>query len=101
MRVQILPSWKGSNRKQSFKQQQLMLGTGTAIWWVTEPHCLVMLLQQKSVFYTNPNILFFYCKIVKGVYHYFETGCNVKQSSTIKHFLVAVLQILSLFGKIG
>jgi hypothetical protein len=22
------------------KQQQLILGTGTAIWWVTEPHCL-------------------------------------------------------------
>ncbi len=53
--------WKGSNRKQStrwqhvtwlkasafctwsnklwwFKTQQLILGTGTAIWWLTEPH---------------------------------------------------------------
>jgi hypothetical protein len=55
--------WKGINRKQStrwqhlsqlkasaffslqknfscFETQQLILGTGTAIWWVTEPHCL-------------------------------------------------------------
>jgi len=54
--------WKGSNRKQGtrwqhiswlkasafciwynklwwFKTQQLILGTGTAIWWVTEPQC--------------------------------------------------------------
>ncbi len=54
--------WKGSNHKQSarwqhvsrlkasalyiwynklwwFKTQKLILGTGTAIWWVTEPHC--------------------------------------------------------------
>jgi hypothetical protein len=53
--------WKGSNRKQSarwqyvsrlkasafyrwenklwwFKTQQLILGTGAANWWVTEPH---------------------------------------------------------------
>jgi hypothetical protein len=53
--------WEGSNRKQSarwqhvswlkasafciwsytlwwFKAQQLKLGTGTAIWWVTEPY---------------------------------------------------------------
>ncbi len=53
--------WKGINRKQStrwqhlsrlkasvffslpknficYKTQQLILGTGTAIWWVTEPH---------------------------------------------------------------
>ena len=59
----IYKQWKGSNRKQSarwlhvswlkdsafciwqnklwqFKTQQLILGTGTAIWWVTEPHCL-------------------------------------------------------------
>ncbi len=56
----ILAEWKGSNRKQSarwqhisrlkanafciwqnklwwFKTQQLLLGTGTAIWWVKEP----------------------------------------------------------------
>jgi hypothetical protein len=55
--------WKGINRKQStrwqhlsrlkasalfslqkffscYETQQLILGTGTAIWWVTEPHCL-------------------------------------------------------------
>jgi len=54
--------WKGINRKQStrwqhlsrlkasvffsfakkiscYEAQQLILGTGTAIWWVTEPHC--------------------------------------------------------------
>ncbi len=53
--------WKGINRKQStrwqhlsrlkasaffslqnffscYETQQLILGTGTAIWWVTEPH---------------------------------------------------------------
>ncbi len=23
--------------------QQLILGTGTAIWWLTEPHCLKLL----------------------------------------------------------
>ncbi len=23
-----------------YEKQQLILGTGTAIWWVTEPHCL-------------------------------------------------------------
>jgi hypothetical protein len=22
------------------KMQELILGTGTAIWWLTEPHCL-------------------------------------------------------------
>jgi hypothetical protein len=54
--------WKGINRKQitrwqhlsrlkvsvffslqkiftCYETQQLILGTGTAIWWVTEPHC--------------------------------------------------------------
>jgi hypothetical protein len=25
-----------------FKTQQLILGTGTAIWWVTEPHCTII-----------------------------------------------------------
>jgi hypothetical protein len=24
---------------QDVMKQQLILGTGTAIWWVTEPHC--------------------------------------------------------------
>jgi len=56
-----LPLWKGINRKQSTRRQhlsrlkasaffslqnffscyeiqQLILGTGTDIWWVTEPH---------------------------------------------------------------
>ena len=56
-----LQQWKGINRKQStkwqhlsqlkasaffslqnvftcYETQQLILGTGTAIWWVTEPH---------------------------------------------------------------
>jgi hypothetical protein len=56
--------WKGINRKQStrwqhlsrlkasaffalqknfscYETQQLILGTGTAIWWVTEPHCQI------------------------------------------------------------
>jgi len=55
--------WKGINRKQltrwqhlsrlkasaffsllkkisCYETQQLILGTGTAIWWVTEPHCM-------------------------------------------------------------
>ncbi len=55
-------TWKGINRKQStrwqhqsrlkasasfslqknfscYETQQLIVGTGTAIWWVTEPHC--------------------------------------------------------------
>jgi hypothetical protein len=58
----ILWEWKGINRKQStrwhhlsrlkasaffslqnflscYETQLLILGTGTAIWWVTEPHC--------------------------------------------------------------
>jgi hypothetical protein len=57
--------WKGINRKQSTRWQHLsrlkasaffslqkflscyetellIFGTGTAIWWVTEPHCLMM-----------------------------------------------------------
>jgi hypothetical protein len=25
-------------KKISYEKQQLILGTGTAIWWVTEPH---------------------------------------------------------------
>ena len=58
--------WKGINCKQStrwqhlsrlkasaflslqkkfscFETQQLILGTGTAIWWVTEPHCVLII----------------------------------------------------------
>ena len=58
----VMFQWKGSNSKQSarwqhvsrlkasafciwknklwcFKKQQLILGTGTDIWWVTETHC--------------------------------------------------------------
>ncbi len=58
----IYLQWKGINRKQStrwqhlsrlkasaffslqknfscYETQQLILGTGTAIWWVTEPQC--------------------------------------------------------------
>jgi hypothetical protein len=27
-----------------FKMQQLLLGTGTAIWWLTEPHYLAQAL---------------------------------------------------------
>jgi hypothetical protein len=31
----------GKNKLWWFKTQQPILGTGTtAIWWVTEPHCL-------------------------------------------------------------
>jgi len=26
-------------KKICYETQQLILGTGTAIWWVTEPHC--------------------------------------------------------------
>ncbi len=60
--IKIQTQWKGINRKQStrwqhlsrlkasasfslpkkfscYETQQLILGTGTAIWWVTEPHC--------------------------------------------------------------
>ncbi len=59
----FLLQWKGINRKQStrwqhlsrliasaffslqnffscYETQQLILGTGTAIWWVIQPHCL-------------------------------------------------------------
>jgi hypothetical protein len=61
-RFALAEQWKGINRKQStrwqhlsrlkaseffslqknfscYETQQLILGTGTAIWWVTEPHC--------------------------------------------------------------
>jgi hypothetical protein len=27
------------------EKQQLILGTGTAIWWLTEPHCLIQKTQ--------------------------------------------------------
>jgi len=60
---QAIQQWKGINRKQSTRwqhlsqlkasaffslqknfscheTQQLILGTGTAIWWMTEPHCV-------------------------------------------------------------
>ena len=30
--------WK--NKLSWFKIQHLILGTGAAIWWVTEPHCM-------------------------------------------------------------
>jgi hypothetical protein len=60
----VYKQWKGSDYKQSarwqhvsqlkagafcffgkincggLKQKQLILGTGAAIWWETEPHCL-------------------------------------------------------------
>jgi hypothetical protein len=59
----VLGQWKGINRKQitrcqhlsqlkaseffslqniftCYETQQLILWTGTAIWWVTEPHCI-------------------------------------------------------------
>ncbi len=55
--VFVQVQWKGINCKQStrlkasaffslliffscYETQQLILGTGTAIWWVTEPHCI-------------------------------------------------------------
>ncbi len=61
----LLDQWKGINRKQSTRWQhlsrlkarvflslqkkiscyetlELILGTGNAIWWVTEPHSYVM-----------------------------------------------------------
>ncbi len=31
------------NKLWWFKTQQLILGTGTAIWWATEPHCYLLL----------------------------------------------------------
>jgi hypothetical protein len=63
----FLLQWKGINRKQSTRwqhisrlkasaffslliffsydeTQQLILGIGTSIWWVTEPHCEVSVL---------------------------------------------------------
>ncbi len=65
--VTVLQQWKGINCKQStrwqhlswlkasaffslqncfscFKTQQLILGTGIAIWWLTEPHCHLRLV---------------------------------------------------------
>jgi hypothetical protein len=32
-----------------YETQQLILGTGTAIWWVTEPHCLQFLKHAVSL----------------------------------------------------
>ncbi len=38
-----------------YKKHQLILGTGTAIWWVTEPHCLVRQFQLKfSYLFQSP-----------------------------------------------
>jgi hypothetical protein len=38
---QLKASSFGSWQQKSLllKMQQLILGTGTAIWWLTEPHC--------------------------------------------------------------
>jgi hypothetical protein len=63
MQDAVLSKWRGINRKQStrwqhlsrlkasalfslqkifscYKTQQLILGTGIAIWWLTEPHLI-------------------------------------------------------------
>ena len=70
MGEQCFVKWKGMNRKQStrwqhlswlkasaffslqiffscYETQQLILGTGTAIWWVTEPHSAVAIIDKK------------------------------------------------------
>jgi hypothetical protein len=41
---QLKASSFGSWQQKSLllKTQQLILGTGTAIWWLTEPHCLCL-----------------------------------------------------------
>ncbi len=76
--------WKGINRKQSTRwqhlsrlkasvffslqiffcyheTQQLILGTGTAIWWLTEPHCRISIFLIKINFVQN--FTFFCLKI--------------------------------------
>ncbi len=70
--VTLSIQWKRSNRKQGarwqhisqlkasafciwknklwwFKTQQLILGTGSAIWWVTEPHLKSVLLHYQNI----------------------------------------------------
>ncbi len=70
----MLDQWKGINRKQStrwqhlswlkasaffslqnffscYETQQLILGTGTAIWWVTEPHLNVTIRNVEIMIY--------------------------------------------------
>jgi hypothetical protein len=32
-----------------YETQQLILGTGTAIWWVTEPHCIAIFKLHVSI----------------------------------------------------
>jgi hypothetical protein len=36
--------WLWVQKSLLLKMQQLILGTGTAIWWLTEPHCLNLFL---------------------------------------------------------
>ncbi len=73
--------WKGINRKQStrwqhlsrlkasaffslqiffscYKTQQLILGTGIAIWWLTEPHCHTFSLAPPVISCNIKNVLF-------------------------------------------
>jgi hypothetical protein len=69
--IEHFAQWKGINCKQStrwqnlspvkslwvllfakkiscYETQQLILGTGTAIWWVTEPHCNKRIHKRKT-----------------------------------------------------
>ncbi len=39
----------GKKKSLLLKMQQLKLGTGTAIWWLTEPHCNVHILNHELV----------------------------------------------------
>jgi hypothetical protein len=59
-----------------YETQQLILGTGTAIWWVTEPHCDCI----KDIQHTTKAL---------GV---FMLMCHY----TLSHFLIVVLNVVIL-----
>jgi hypothetical protein len=44
-----------------YEPQQLTLGTGTAIWWVTEPHCFTIAGQHLLSFIIDNGIDGLYC----------------------------------------
>ncbi len=84
--VKSFVEWKGINRKQSttrwqhlsqlkasaffslqkifsyYETQQLILGTGTAIWWLTEPHCTKNVLLHWSQWIKATKQIFLFCK---------------------------------------
>ncbi len=47
LKASSFSSWQ--KKSLLLKMQQLILGTGTAIWWLTEPHCLVIIIKRVQI----------------------------------------------------